>query len=105
MSSSRRHSSFVGGEPAFGVERGHASTGGSGDGLSIGRVGDVACCEDPLDERARACKSIGFGWSIEHDLAGGWIGCYLTFEERDIGGVTDRKKQPGHFQSANAACH
>ena len=42
------------GEPAFGVERGHAAAAGGGDGLAIIVVGHVAGGEHAFDARVGA---------------------------------------------------
>src|SRR5439155_856208 len=72
-------------QPAFGIERGHASGAGGGDRLPVVIVGDVSGGEDPLDTGVRPLGRcpLNVPFLVELELAP---------EEISIGGVADGGK-------------
>ena len=81
----------LGRQPAFGVQAGLAAHAGGGDGLLVGRVGDVAGGEDAVDAGGRAERV------LEDDEALG-VGLELAAEELGVGGVADGGEHAGGFE-------
>src|SRR5206468_2807902 len=70
------------GEPALGVQGGHAAGAGGGDGLAVVVVGDVAGGEDAFDAGPGAGRLRPDDVALVVDLE-------LAAEEGGVGGVAD----------------